>query len=62
MSYTDDDGTNWPVSQGSGIASGIDHHPNLPRPAYPNAVYYCAQEWWPTAPRAWVGATPSGRQ
>jgi hypothetical protein len=57
-SYTDDDGANWLPSQGSGIASGIDHQtigggrlhapltrdPNLSRPAYPNGVYYCAQE------------------
>jgi VCBS repeat-containing protein len=55
--YTDDDGATWIPSQGSGIAAGIDHEtygggplaapltrdPNLPRPAYPNGVYYCAQ-------------------
>jgi VCBS repeat-containing protein len=55
--YTDDDGATWIPSQGSGIAAGIDHEtygggplaspltrdPNLPRPAYPDGVYYCAQ-------------------
>jgi hypothetical protein len=63
VQWSDNDGgdggaTNWFPSQGSGIASGIDHEtigggplaapltrdPNLPRPAYPNGVYYCAQE------------------
>jgi hypothetical protein len=57
MEYTDDDGNLFIPSQGSGVASGIDHEtlgggplappltrdPNLPRPAYPNGVYYCAQ-------------------
>jgi VCBS repeat-containing protein len=55
--YTDDDGATWIPSQGSGIAAGIDHEtygggplaapltrdPSLPRPAYPDGVYYCAQ-------------------
>jgi hypothetical protein len=55
MAYTDDDGENWVPSQGSGIASGVDHQtvgggrfadpltrdPN--GPVYPNAVYYCSQ-------------------
>ncbi|HEY6139167.1 MAG TPA: Ig-like domain-containing protein [Thermoanaerobaculia bacterium] len=55
--YTDDDGATWIPSQGSGIAAGIDHEtygggpfaapltrdPSIPRPAYPNSVYYCAQ-------------------
>src|SRR5882762_9116977 len=61
MEYTDDDGNLFIPSQGSGIASGVDHEtigggplaqpltrdPNLPRPAYPNAVYYCAQALGP---------------
>jgi hypothetical protein len=61
MEYTDDDGDLFVPSQGSGIASGIDHEtigggplaapltrdPNLPRPAYPNGVYYCAQALGP---------------
>ena len=55
--FTDDDGATWIPTQGSGLAAGIDHEtygggplaapltrdPNLPRPAYPNGVYYCAQ-------------------
>ena len=55
--YTDDDGATWIPTQGSGIAAGIDHEtygggplappltrdPALPRPAYPDGVYYCAQ-------------------
>ncbi|HKP45212.1 MAG TPA: sialidase family protein, partial [Pyrinomonadaceae bacterium] len=61
MEYTDDDGNLFVPSQGSGIASGIDHQtigggplaapltrdPSLPRPAYPNGVYYCAQTTGP---------------
>jgi hypothetical protein len=61
MEYTDDDGNLFIPSQGSGIASGVDHQtigggplaapltrdPNLPRPAYPNGVYYCAQALGP---------------
>lgn len=57
MEYTDDDGGIFVPSQGSGVVSGIDHEtigggplappltrdPNLPRPAYPNGLYYCAQ-------------------
>ena len=57
MEYTDDDGGIFIPSQGSGVVSGIDHEtigggplappltrdPNLPRPAYPNGLYYCAQ-------------------
>ncbi|HKP39079.1 MAG TPA: PKD domain-containing protein [Pyrinomonadaceae bacterium] len=56
-SYTDDDGLTWTPTQGSGIASGVDHQtigggpfaPPLTRPTnvpgvYPNAVYYCSQE------------------
>ncbi len=53
-SYSDDDGQTWILSQGSGIASGVDHQtigggpyhlpiPQLPTP-YPNAVYYCSQD------------------
>ena len=56
LEYTDDDGNLFLPSQGSGLASGIDHQtigggplappltrdPNLPEP-YPNGVYYCAQ-------------------
>jgi hypothetical protein len=61
MEYTDDDGNTFIPSQGSGVASGVDHEtigggplappltrdPNLPRPAYPNGVYYCAQALGP---------------
>jgi len=56
-SYSDDDGQTWIPSQGSGIASGVDHetigggpfHAPLTRPTgvpglYPNAVYYCSQD------------------
>src|ERR1043165_1040477 len=57
MEYTDDDGNLFLPSQGSGVVSGIDHEtlgggplaapltrdPSLPRPAYPNGLYYCAQ-------------------
>jgi len=53
-SVTDDDGNTWQPSQGSGIASGVDHQtlgagpfaPGLPGPAptYPHAVYYCSQD------------------
>ena len=55
-SYTDDDGLTWIPSQGSGIASGVDHQsigsgiyhaPIPPRPpgtVYPYAVYYCSQD------------------
>src|SRR6185503_14279107 len=56
-SFTDDDGLHWTPTQGSGIASGVDHEtigggpfaPPLTRPTdvpglYPNAVYYCSQE------------------
>ena len=55
-SYTNDDGFTWTPTQGSGLASGVDHETigggpyaaplNLspPSPAYPHAVYYCSQE------------------
>ena len=50
--YTDDDGDVWVQSTGAGPGSGIDHqtiggggpfHAPLINPAYPNAIYYCAQ-------------------
>lgn len=53
MDFTDDDGTNYLPSQGSGIGSGIDHqtvgsgpfHAPVPSGAvYNHAVYYCAQD------------------
>jgi hypothetical protein len=61
LEYTDDDGNIFIPSQGSGVVSGVDHQtigggplappltldPNLPRPAYPHAVYYCAQALGP---------------
>jgi hypothetical protein len=53
-SYSDDDGETWSPSQGSGIASGVDHQtigggpfaPSLVGPlgTYPNIVYYCSQD------------------
>src|SRR4029077_2614538 len=55
-SYTDDDGITWIPSQGSGLASAVDHETigggpyhsplNLTPPsrAYPHAVYYCSQD------------------
>lgn len=56
-SFSDDDGQTWVASNGSGIASGVDHetigggpfHAPLTRPTnvpglYPNAVYYCSQD------------------
>lgn len=60
LEYTDDDGNIFIPSQGSGIASGVDHQtigggpfappltldPNSPGP-YPHAVYYCAQALGP---------------
>jgi hypothetical protein len=53
-SYTDNDGVTWVATQGSGIASAVDHEtigggpyhapiPSLPTP-YPHAVYYCSQD------------------
>ena len=52
--YSDDAGANWTPSQGCGAATVLDHQtigagpfhapvPTLPPPAYPDAVYYCAQ-------------------
>ena len=55
-SYTPNDGQTWVPTQGSGIASGVDHQTigggkyaapldlNPPSPIYPHAVYYCSQE------------------
>jgi Dockerin type I domain len=55
-SYTDDDGVTWVPSQGSGLASAVDHETigggpyhaplnlNPPSPVYPHAVYYCSQD------------------
>lgn len=55
-SYTDDDGVTWVPTQGSGIASAVDHETigggpyhaplnlNPPSPVYPHAVYYCSQD------------------
>jgi hypothetical protein len=55
-SYSDDDGVTWVPSQGSGLASAVDHETigggpyhtplnlNPPSPAYPHAVYYCSQD------------------
>ncbi len=52
--YTDNDGTTWAPSQGSGIASGVDHQTVGGGPfsangvggvgLYPDAVYYCSQD------------------
>jgi hypothetical protein len=55
-SFTDNDGVMWTPSQGSGIASAVDHETigggpyapplnlNPPSPVYPHAVYYCSQD------------------
>ena len=55
-SFTDNDGVNWTPTQGSGLASAVDHETigggpyapplnlNPPTPAYPHAVYYCSQD------------------
>ena len=55
-SFTDDDGMTWIPSQGSGLASAVDHETigggpyhaplnlNPPSPVYPHAVYYCSQD------------------
>src|SRR5205085_8400736 len=60
-SYTNDDGQTWVPSQGSGLASGVDHETigggvyhaplnlNPPSPVYPHAVYYCSQEGSPNS-------------
>jgi hypothetical protein len=55
MVYSDDDGANWVMSQGSGLPAGYDHQsvgvgpypaggPARPTGKYPHAVYYCSQE------------------
>ncbi len=57
MAFSDDDGTTWLQSQGSGQPAGVDHQtvgggpynvsatpPPPPHPAYNNAVYYCSQD------------------
>ncbi len=56
MAYSDDDGDTWNLSQGSGVAAGVDHQtvgggPFAPingiSPAlssYPHAVYYASQD------------------
>jgi hypothetical protein len=56
MSYSDDDGDTWNLSQGSGVAAGVDHQtvgggPFVPinginpaLSAYPHAVYYASQD------------------
>src|SRR5258706_11584739 len=53
LAFTDDDGTTWLPSHGSGIGSGIDHQtlgggpfhrPLLGGVLYPTAVYYCSQD------------------
>jgi len=55
VAFSDNDGTSWTPSQGSGINSGVDHQTmgggpfpanGLLRPltSYPNAVYYCSQD------------------
>ena len=55
-SYTDNDGVGWTPTQGSGLASAVDHETigggpyhaplnvNPPTLAYPHAVYYCSQD------------------
>jgi hypothetical protein len=55
-SFSDDDGITWIPSQGSGLASAVDHETigggpyhaplnlNPPSPVYPHAVYYCSQD------------------
>ncbi len=57
MAFSDDDGTTWLQSQGSGQPAGVDHEtvgggpynvsatpPPPPHPAYNNAIYYCSQD------------------
>ena len=72
-SYTDNDGGLWVPTQGSGLASGVDHETigggpfapplNLnPPAAYPHAVYYCSQEGAPaqTGPPAFCSLSVDG--
>lgn len=53
LSFTDDDGNNWLLTQGSGQPAGVDHQTvgggpyAVPAPAvhtYPHAIYYCSQD------------------
>lgn len=55
MSFSDDNGLTWTLSQGNGINSGVDHQtvgsgvfsdndPIGPITSYPNAVYYASQD------------------
>jgi hypothetical protein len=54
LSFTDDDGSNWLPTQGSGQPAGVDHQTvgggpyASPAPAtkrsYPHAIYYCSQD------------------
>ncbi len=72
-SYTPDDGLTWVPTQGSGLASGVDHQsigggpfaPPLnitpPSPLYPHAVYYCSQEGVPnTGPPSFCSRSDDG--
>ena len=71
-SYSDDDGVTWVPSQGSGLASAVDHetigggiyHAPIPSgvsPVYPNAVYYCSQEGEPASgPPAFCSRSDDG--
>ena len=72
-SYTSDDGATWIPTQGSGIASGVDHQTigggryappldlNPPSPVYPHAVYYCSQEGVPASgPPAFCSRSDDG--
>jgi hypothetical protein len=58
-SHTDDDGNTWVPNDGCGHPAGSDHQsvgggpyhaPLTPGAAYPNAVYYCAQDPNPVTP------------
>jgi hypothetical protein len=73
-SYTSDDGQTWIPTQGSGLASGVDHQTigggpfapplnlNPPSPLYSHAVYYCSQEGVPaqTGPPAFCSLSVDG--
>src|SRR5260370_26296753 len=73
-SFSDDDGQTWIPTQGSGIASGLDHQTMggggfaapLTRPTnvpglYPNAVYYCSQDVVPnTGPPSFCSRSDDG--
>jgi hypothetical protein len=70
-SFTNDDGVTWVPTQGSGLASGVDHEtigggpyhapiPTLPTP-YNHAVYYCSQEGVPNSgPPAFCSRSDDG--